>query len=72
MQRADWVLTPHPGEAGRLLGSGSAEVQADRFARITSYNVCYTKLLRSRPKLYVAKAQTRPGRTWYLNLLYRL
>ncbi len=30
--RDDWVLTPHPGEAARLLGSTSAEVQADRFA----------------------------------------
>ena len=26
------VLTPHPGEAGRLLGVSTAEVQADRFA----------------------------------------
>lgn len=26
------VLTPHPGEAGRLLGSDSGAVQADRFA----------------------------------------
>lgn len=26
----DWVLTPHPGEAARLLGSSIAEVQADR------------------------------------------
>ncbi|WP_305805420.1 NAD(P)H-hydrate dehydratase [Stenotrophomonas sp. YIM B06876] len=26
------VLTPHPGEAGRLLGIGAAQVQADRFA----------------------------------------
>lgn len=26
------VLTPHPGEAGRLLGSSSAEVQSDRYA----------------------------------------
>ncbi len=25
-----WVLTPHPGEAGRLLEASSAEVQADR------------------------------------------
>lgn len=28
----DWVLTPHPGEAARLLGCSSAEVQADRCA----------------------------------------
>jgi NAD(P)H-hydrate epimerase len=27
-----WVLTPHPGEAARLLGIATAEVQADRFA----------------------------------------
>ncbi len=32
VQREDWVLTPHPGEAGRLLGMTAAEVQADRFA----------------------------------------
>jgi NAD(P)H-hydrate epimerase len=28
----DWVLTPHPGEAGRLLGVATAEIQQDRFA----------------------------------------
>jgi NAD(P)H-hydrate epimerase len=28
------VLTPHPGEAGRLLGSSAAEVQADRLAAL--------------------------------------
>lgn len=29
--RADhWILTPHPGEAGRLLGTETAAVQADR------------------------------------------
>ena len=31
-RRDDWVLTPHPGEAARLLGCTGAEVQADRFA----------------------------------------
>ena len=34
VRRADWVLTPHPGEAARLLGSCVAEVQADRFAAV--------------------------------------
>jgi ADP-dependent NAD(P)H-hydrate dehydratase / NAD(P)H-hydrate epimerase len=29
-RRDDWVLTPHPGEAGRLLGCATAEVQRDR------------------------------------------
>lgn len=31
MRRDDWVLTPHPGEAGRLLGCDTEAVQADRF-----------------------------------------
>ncbi|MEP1473120.1 MAG: NAD(P)H-hydrate dehydratase [Halieaceae bacterium] len=30
--RDNWLLTPHPGEAARLLNCSNAEVQADRFA----------------------------------------
>ncbi len=30
--REDWILTPHPGEAARLLGVTPAEVQSDRYA----------------------------------------
>jgi NAD(P)H-hydrate epimerase len=30
--RSNWILTPHPGEAARLLGSTVAAVEADRFA----------------------------------------
>jgi NAD(P)H-hydrate epimerase len=33
-RREDWVLTPHPGEAARLLGTSAAAVQADRFAAV--------------------------------------
>lgn len=29
--RSGWVLTPHPGEAARLLGCSTTEIQADRF-----------------------------------------
>jgi hydroxyethylthiazole kinase-like uncharacterized protein yjeF len=39
--RDNWVLTPHPGEAARLLGVTSAEVQADRFAAIASLQQQY-------------------------------
>ena len=43
-----WVLTPHPGEAGRLLGISNKDIQADRFAaidRITEkyHGVCVLK-----------------------------
>ena len=32
--RSDWVLTPHPGEAARLLGSTIADVQQDRLGAL--------------------------------------
>ena len=35
-RRAPTVLTPHPGEAGRLLGIGTEAVQADRLAAATA------------------------------------
>ncbi|HEY8537357.1 MAG TPA: NAD(P)H-hydrate dehydratase [Steroidobacteraceae bacterium] len=31
-KKSNWILTPHPGEAGRLLGIGAGEVQADRLS----------------------------------------
>jgi NAD(P)H-hydrate epimerase len=31
-----WILTPHPGEAARLLGLSSADIQRDRFAAVTA------------------------------------
>ena len=33
--RDDWILTPHPGEAGAMLGISAAEVQRDRFAALS-------------------------------------
>jgi ADP-dependent NAD(P)H-hydrate dehydratase / NAD(P)H-hydrate epimerase len=36
-----WVLTPHPGEAARLLGCTAAEVQDDRFAAATALQQRY-------------------------------
>ena len=32
--RPNWILTPHPGEAGRLLGCSSQEVQSDRLGAL--------------------------------------
>ncbi len=33
-ERTDWILTPHPGEAARLIESSPAEIQADRLGSI--------------------------------------
>jgi len=33
-QRADWVLTPHPGEAARLLGVNITDIEVDRLAAV--------------------------------------
>jgi NAD(P)H-hydrate epimerase len=32
--REDWVLTPHPGEAARLLGTQTVDIQHDRLAAL--------------------------------------
>jgi NAD(P)H-hydrate epimerase len=32
--RENWILTPHPGEAGRLLGVSPAEIQSDRLKAV--------------------------------------
>jgi hydroxyethylthiazole kinase-like uncharacterized protein yjeF len=34
LSRDNWILTPHPGEAARLLQVSSGEIQADRFAAV--------------------------------------
>jgi len=34
VKRPDWILTPHPGEAARLLQVQPSEIQADRFSAV--------------------------------------
>lgn len=36
LRHPDWILTPHPGEAARLLGGTTADVQADRPAALAA------------------------------------
>lgn len=36
-----WLLTPHPGEAARLLGCEPADIQADRFAAVRALQQKY-------------------------------
>jgi ADP-dependent NAD(P)H-hydrate dehydratase / NAD(P)H-hydrate epimerase len=41
MRHDKWVLTPHPGEAARMLGCSSTEIQQDRFTAIASLEASY-------------------------------
>jgi NAD(P)H-hydrate epimerase len=41
IRRDNWILTPHPGEAGRLLQQTTAAVQADRFAAVCAIQERY-------------------------------
>jgi NAD(P)H-hydrate epimerase len=34
LHRDNWILTPHPGEAARLLGVETPAIQADRFGTV--------------------------------------
>ena len=45
------VLTPHPGEAGRLLGWGTQRVSSDRFAAVEALAARGTALLKGRHTL---------------------
>ncbi|MDO3381083.1 NAD(P)H-hydrate dehydratase [Gilvimarinus algae] len=40
-RRDNWILTPHPGEAARLLASTTAGVQQDRYAAVRSIQQRY-------------------------------
>ena len=40
-RRDNWILTPHPGEAARLLQCTSAEIQQDRFAAVAALQEQY-------------------------------
>ncbi|WP_049723545.1 bifunctional ADP-dependent NAD(P)H-hydrate dehydratase/NAD(P)H-hydrate epimerase [Gilvimarinus polysaccharolyticus] len=40
-KRDNWLLTPHPGEAARLLDCSTAEIQADRFASVQQLQLQY-------------------------------
>jgi NAD(P)H-hydrate epimerase len=39
--RADWIVTPHPGEAARLLGTDTRAVQADRLGAVRELHAKY-------------------------------
>lgn len=40
-RRENWILTPHPGEAARLLDCSTADIQRDRFRAVTALQQRY-------------------------------
>jgi hydroxyethylthiazole kinase-like uncharacterized protein yjeF len=58
--RDNWVLTPHPGEAGRLLDISTEEIQADRLAALDRLVARYggTVVLKGAGTLVGAKGRT--------------
>jgi NAD(P)H-hydrate epimerase len=41
VKNPDWILTPHPGEAARLLSCSTTEIQQDRFAAVAAIQARY-------------------------------
>lgn len=65
MKKSNWILTPHPGEASRLLRISSEEVQNDRVSAVTTLQhqyggICILKgagtLISSTNKLSICEA----------------
>lgn len=63
LRREDWLLTPHPGEAARLLDTDSATVQQDRFAAAMALRQCHGGhwVLKGSGSIVVG-----PGQTWVI------
>lgn len=59
--RGNWILTPHPGEAARLLGVSTPDIQQDRFTAIRALADRYsgTMVLKGAGTL-VASKDSRP------------
>jgi len=63
LKREDWVLTPHPGEAARLLKTTSIAIQADRFAAISALREKYggTVVLKGSGTLVLGGGKSEPS-----------
>ena len=58
---SQWVLTPHVGEAARLLGVTVAEIQSDRFAAVSQLQQKYNAVvLLKGPGTLVSNSQGKP------------
>ncbi|MFK5913534.1 MAG: NAD(P)H-hydrate dehydratase [Woeseiaceae bacterium] len=60
IKRDNWILTPHPGEAARLLGISIADIQADRFSAVEKIAQKYggTIILKGSGSLIYSEGET--------------
>lgn len=63
LKRDDWLLTPHPGEAARLLKTTSGGIQADRFAAIAALQQRFggTLVLKGAGSLVLGPGSAQPA-----------
>lgn len=55
-----WILTPHPGEASRLLGISTEEIQADRFGAASALQARYGGVIVLKGAGTLVQAASRP------------
>ena len=67
--RDNWILTPHPGEAARLLGCSTQDIQRDRFAAVLKLQQRYggTIILKGAGTLVADNQYSLPGVCAYGN-----
>jgi NAD(P)H-hydrate epimerase len=63
VRREDWILTPHPGEAARMLACSTTEVQGDRFLALRRLRDEYggTVILKGAGTLIGGSSRRPPG-----------
>lgn len=68
-RRDNWILTPHPGEAARLLGCNNTDIERDRFAAVTELQRRYggAVVLKGAGTLVADGENTLPGLCPYGN-----
>lgn len=66
-QRDNWILTPHPGEAARLLGCKTSEIQADRLTAIKALQDKYEGTIVLKGAGTLVLAESIPGVCLYGN-----
>lgn len=60
IQRDEWILTPHPGEAARLISSKSALIQADRFTAVEKISALYNAIVVLKGSGTLVKVRGKP------------